>query len=198
MGSNPTLSATPADLHVHGIAVRIRRKPMRNLRLVVESADGPVRVSVPLRTRDDAVRTFVSDNLAWILRQQVRLAGRPAPTPANPEEERRNREQLQLIVPSLLDRWQPVIGVTITGFRVRRMKTRWGSCNTRARRISLSTELAQRSPACLEYVLVHELVHLLERGHNARFYGYLDRFLPDWRERRALLNIRPVPAAAHA
>lgn len=68
------------------------------------------------------------------------------------------------------------------------MKTRWGSCNTQAKRIWLSVELAKKSPKCLEYVLVHELVHLFERNHNARFKAYMDAFLPDWRDRRALLN----------
>jgi len=185
-GSHVTAStAIPADIHVDGIAVRVLRKPMRTLRLVVSSPDGPVRVSAPLRAGDDAVRRFVSDKQAWIRRQQARLARRP-PSPAPPTEA--DRRQLAALIPPLLARWEPVIGVSVTGFRVRRMKTRWGSCNIRARRISLSAALASQPPGCLEYVLVHELVHLLERGHNARFYGLLDRFLPDWRERRAELH----------
>jgi len=98
------------------------------------------------------------------------------------------RQQLHLAVPDLLARWQPVIGVEAREWRIRRMKTRWGSCNIRERRIWLNLELARMAPACLEYVLVHELVHLLERYHNARFWGLMDRFLPDWRMIRRQLK----------
>lgn len=74
------------------------------------------------------------------------------------------------------------MGVTVNEFGVRQMKTRWGSCNIRAKRIWLNLELAKKSPACLESVVVHEMVHLLERLHNKRFYRLMDRFLPTWRE----------------
>jgi predicted metal-dependent hydrolase len=98
------------------------------------------------------------------------------------------RERLKEALPPLLERWEAAIGVKTAGWGVKRMKTRWGSCNTAERRVWLNLELARLPHACLEYVLVHELVHLLERGHNARFYGLLDRFLPDWAERRAALD----------
>ena len=68
------------------------------------------------------------------------------------------------------------------------MKTKWGSCNIQARRIWLNLELVKKSPRCLEYIIVHEMIHLLERYHNARFYSYLTKYLPDWPERRKELN----------
>jgi hypothetical protein len=97
------------------------------------------------------------------------------------------REELKELVPPLLARWQPVVGVAAAEWGVRMMRTRWGSCNIRARRIWLSLELARKPVECLEYVVVHELTHLLERRHNHRFYGYMDQFLPTWRLARALL-----------
>ncbi len=100
------------------------------------------------------------------------------------------REQLRVLVPLLLDKWQPVLGVAAREWGIKRMKTRWGTCNVTARRIWLNLELAKKPFACLEYVVVHELVHLLERSHNARFWGLMDRFLPDWRESKAQLNKR--------
>jgi len=101
------------------------------------------------------------------------------------------RRQLQSSIPDLLVKWQPIIGVTINEWRIRRMKSRWGSCNIIDRRIWLNLELAKMSTHCLEYVVVHELTHLLERYHNARFWSLLDRFLPDWRElRRELKGVR--------
>ncbi len=98
------------------------------------------------------------------------------------------RQELKELIPPLLARWQPVVGVQAAEWGVRAMSTRWGSCNIRARRIWLSLELARKPIECLEYVLVHELTHLLERRHNQRFYGYLDRFMPTWRLARAALS----------
>ncbi len=84
-------------------------------------------------------------------------------------------------IPKLIDKWEPVMEVKVREFGVRKMKTRWGTCNINKKRIWLNLELAKKSPGCLESVVVHEMVHLLERYHNKRFYGFMDRFLPDWR-----------------
>jgi len=98
------------------------------------------------------------------------------------------RSHLRSAVPELVGRWEPALGVEVAEWRIKRMKTRWGTCNPVARRIWLNLALAKQPPACLEYVVVHEMVHLLERGHNTRFYAYLDRFLPGWRAHREALH----------
>lgn len=92
------------------------------------------------------------------------------------------RARLKEEIPKLIEKWEPPMGVSVREFGVKRMKTRWGSCNIRAGRIWLNLELAKKSPACLESVVVHEMVHLLERLHNERFYRLMDNFLPAWRE----------------
>jgi hypothetical protein len=102
------------------------------------------------------------------------------------------REQLKKAVPPLLERWQPLLGVNVERWFVQRMKTKWGSCNHDARTIRLNTELAKKPPQCLEYIVVHELVHLLEPTHNARFVALMDRFLPKWQIHRQILNRLPV------
>lgn len=102
------------------------------------------------------------------------------------------REQLKQAVPPLLTRWQTELGVSVERFFVQRMKTKWGSCNPTARTIRLNTELAKKPTECLEYVLVHELVHLLVSTHNARFVELMDRFMPSWQLYRQLLNRLPV------
>jgi len=81
----------------------------------------------------------------------------------------------------LIEKWQPIMGVTVQAWGVKQMKTRWGTCNIRARRIWLNLELAKQPPHCLEYIVVHEMVHLLERLHNARFKAFMDQFMPPWR-----------------
>lgn len=103
------------------------------------------------------------------------------------------RSELRERIPALIHRWEPVIGVRIADWRIRRMKTRWGSCNTRARRIWLNLELIRKPAPCLEYVLVHEMVHLLERRHNARFRALMDRFMPHWQLHHEALQ-EAVPA----
>lgn len=98
------------------------------------------------------------------------------------------RQSLKQEIRILLDRWEPVMGVHAADFGVKKMKTRWGSCNTRARRIWINLALIRLSPGLLEYVLVHELAHLIEPSHNPGFYLLMDRFLPGWKTRRAELD----------
>lgn len=115
--------------------------------------------------------------------------------PAGADTARRARAVDQGLRRMLLARTQPLLplwsarmGVREPAVRLRNMKTRWGTCNPRAGRVWLSTALAHYPPECLEYVVVHELAHLLERGHGARFEAILDRHLPGWRQTRALLR----------
>ncbi len=102
------------------------------------------------------------------------------------------RERLKERIPALLAKWQPILGVEAAEWGIKRMKTRWGTCNTDARRIWLNLELAKKAPGSLEYILVHELVHLLERNHTERFVALMDRHLPHWRHMRQELNSAPL------
>lgn len=102
------------------------------------------------------------------------------------------RAQLAEALPGILQKWEKKIGVRVNGFFVRRMKTKWGSCNPSARTIRLNTDLAKKPRECLEYVVVHELVHLLEPSHNDRFIQLMDRYMPKWQSHRQLLNSLPV------
>lgn len=102
------------------------------------------------------------------------------------------REQIKAVVPALLKKWQPLMGVTAGRLHVQRMRTKWGSCNPETGLIRLNTDLAKKPCQCLEYILVHELTHLLEPTHNGRFQGLLDGFMPHWRQIKAELNRLPV------
>ncbi len=102
------------------------------------------------------------------------------------------RQRLKEMIPPLLDQWQRRIGVAVPFWGVKRMKTKWGSCNVATRRIWLNLELTKKPQHCLEYILVHELVHLLERHHNERFVGLMDKFLPRWRFYKEELNCFPL------
>ena len=102
------------------------------------------------------------------------------------------REQLRSAVPALIAKWEPLMGVKVERVFVQKMKTKWGSCNPAARSIRLNTELAKKPRECLEYVVVHEMAHLLERQHNGRFVALMDAYIPQWRHYRGMLNRSPL------
>ena len=102
------------------------------------------------------------------------------------------RQQLRQIIAPMMEKWQTVLGVPATECRIKKMKTKWGTCNADARRIWLNLELAKKPVQCIEYVMVHELVHLLERHHSDRFVAIMDRNLPQWRVLRQELNAAPL------
>lgn len=102
------------------------------------------------------------------------------------------RQQIKLHIPAIIEKWEKKMGVTVNDWQVKQMKTKWGSCNIEAKRIWLNLELAKKPLHCLEYIIVHEMVHLLERHHNERFIAYMDKFLPNWRYLKTELNKLPV------
>ena len=102
------------------------------------------------------------------------------------------RQQLKQLIPPLLDRWQTKLGVQVDEWGIKKMKTRWGTCNVDARRIWLNLELAKKPPQCLEYLVVHELVHFLAHHHDDRFIAMMDEHLPQWRAYRKKLNASPL------
>jgi predicted metal-dependent hydrolase len=102
------------------------------------------------------------------------------------------RGQLRAQIAPLLAKWEPEVSVTIAEVRIKKMKTRWGSCNAPARRVWLNLELARKPASCLEYILVHEMVHILERRHSKRFRELMDTLMPAWRLYREELNRAPL------
>lgn len=134
-------------------------------------------------------------------RHEVKVSGGKIHLFVNPDTSVENRalvlsefyrRQLKTQIEKLLPEWQKRIGVEVSAWSVKKMKTKWGSCNVGAKRIWLNLELTKKPPECLEYILVHELVHLLERKHNHYFQAHMDKFMSNWRERRDLLNKLPL------
>lgn len=235
------MTTEPHVLTISGVPVEVVRKAIKNLHLAVYPPEGRVRIAVPLRVDDDAVRLAVISKLGWIKRKQAAFTRQPRQSRremvtgeshhlwgrryrldvvrhngpndvrvrgtstielrVRPTADASRREavlygwyraQLKERVPALIAEWQPVTGVDVADWGIRRMKTRWGTCNIAARRVWLNLELVKKPPVCLEYVLVHEMAHLLERRHNDRFMALMDRFIPQWRLHRATLNRAPL------
>lgn len=147
-------------------------------------------------------RRYLLDVVAHDGRPSIRIANntrmelrvRPGATRDDREKvllrwyRRRLREQ----IPPLLKKWEPKVGVEVTEVRIKKMKTRWGTCNSEARRIWLNLELIKKPAVCLEYILVHEMVHFFERHHNDRFRDLMDQMMPQWRLFREELNRAPL------
>ena len=102
------------------------------------------------------------------------------------------RTELKKLVQPLIDKWEKQIGVTVNDWQVKQMKTKWGTCNIEKERIWLNLELAKKPLHCLEYIIVHELIHLLERHHNDRFLSLMEKHMPQWKFYREELNRLPV------
>ena len=102
------------------------------------------------------------------------------------------RTQIKAAVPELIAKWEPLVGVKVERVFVQKMKTKWGSCNPGSRSIRLNTDLAKKPRECLEYIVVHEMVHLIERHHNDRFRKYMDQLLPQWHRYQGELNSAPL------
>ena len=110
------------------------------------------------------------------------------------KEKRRNvmkewyRKELKKAIPSMIEKWEKVMGVTVEEWGIKQMKTRWGTCNPKAKRVWLNLELVKKPYHCLEYIIVHEMAHLIERGHGDKFKAIMDKYYPDWRNVRKELN----------
>jgi predicted metal-dependent hydrolase len=102
------------------------------------------------------------------------------------------RNEMKELIPVYLKKWEKVVPVKVHDFGIKRMKTKWGTCNIEARRIWINLELAKKPLQCLEYIVVHEMVHLLERRHNDRFMRYLNKLMPQWRDYKDELNRLPI------
>ena len=98
------------------------------------------------------------------------------------------RNNLKTAIPELVNKWEKTIMVSVNECRIKSMKTRWGTCNIKDKRIWINLELSKKNPNCLEFIVVHEMTHLLERYHNKNFYGYMDKFFPEWRTVQKELN----------
>ncbi|MEE0845254.1 MAG: SprT family zinc-dependent metalloprotease [Eggerthellaceae bacterium] len=172
------------------LEVRVMRKRVKNVNLRVKPPDGRVEVSAPRDVDIDVIRRFVQRKAGWIRTQQglaaqspmARAAGAPA------EEVAQWKRVVQAFVPGLVSKWEPIMGVKAGRIAYRNMSSRWGSCQPSTGRICINVRLALYPPECLEYVVVHELCHLLESGHGPRFHALMDAFLPDWRAARAKLR----------
>jgi predicted metal-dependent hydrolase len=220
---------------LHTMPVEIEKKRIKNMYLRILKPDGRVKVTAPLKMKDEEIYRFINSKLDWIEKhreqqkrqtneilqyetgEELTLWGRKyslinAETlqrgrvkviednviiyskPGSTSEQRKHimdlwyKSALEQEIPFLMARWELKLGVKASSWKIRDMKTRWGTCNIRTSGICFNLQLAKKPPVCLEYVVVHELVHLLERSHNHVFKAYMSQYLPEWRSIKKVLN----------
>ncbi len=189
--------------------VTVVRSRVRRLNLRVRS-DGSARLSIPGRCTLAEAQRFLDAHEAWlrahVARRAERLAGpadglvplwgRLVPLPEDTVPDELYRGELALRLPGVVARMEAALGVRATGWQLRAMSTRWGSCTPATGRVRLNVRLAAYPPTCLDYVVAHELTHLLEPSHNERFHVLLARAYPAEKDARALLRRPPREVAA--
>lgn len=148
-------------------------------RLILRCRDGKFYLTLPPQIPKKIVEAFLQSQASWMQEQQAAFV--PQPRPVDPAS-------LKATVAQLLPIWEKRMGVKVTAVRYQEMISRWGSCRPKTGRITLNLQLARYPEACIEYVLVHELCHLLHPNHSPAFYAAMTHWLPDWQERRQILN----------
>ena len=178
------------ELNIDGIAVKLTLNTMSSITMRVKTAAEPVQISAPVGTSRQVIEGFVRSRKSLIAQLQESWQDSPMARAnlATPQEVAEWRAIVEGLTPGLVERWAAVMGVTPGKLAYRNMTSRWGSCQPSTGRICINVRLALYPPRCLEYVVVHELAHLLVHGHGAQFYAVLDRYLPDWRESKKLLE----------
>lgn len=179
--------------NVDGILVRIAYRSIKNINIYLKPPLGEVLVTAPKYMREEQVVSFIKEKSAWIREHQRRMREKSENTGKEQETENRTVTADQLAwlkdrIAFYAEKWEPVMGVHCEHWTIRDMKTRWGSCTVQKRTIRINLQLARKSEACVEYVIVHELTHLLEPSHNKRFHAYMRHFLPDYKDREKMLR----------
>ena len=175
---------------IDDLEVWVLYKRVKNIALRVKSPDGRIVASVPVGAPLALVESFVRERHDWLLDQQRKVASSTMAraADASKEEVEQWRAVVAAFVPPLVEKWEHVLGVKAGKLAYRNMRSRWGSCQPSTGRICINIRLALYPPECLEYVVVHELCHLLVAGHGPDFYALMDKALPTWRHARALLK----------
>lgn len=175
---------------VDDLEVWVLYKRIRSTSLRVKPPDGRIEISTPQGTPDFTIENLVRQRRAWIDEAQRKQTASPMAQAENasPEQVKQWRTVIENCVPALIAAWEPILGVKAKTLAYRNMKSRWGSCQPSTGRICINVRLALYPPECLEYVVVHELCHLLVHGHGPEFKALMTSVMPDWRQRKAKLR----------
>lgn len=176
---------------VSDVEVEVIYKQVKNIRIKVAAPSGSVSVSAPFGTPLATIEELLSSRIDWIKRKQyaVTHSTMSEADRATPDDCQQWKEIVSACVPPLVKAWEPILGVKVKTIAYRNMKSRWGSCQPSTGRVCINTRLALYPPECLEFVIVHEMCHLLVPHHGKDFKELLTRVMPDWKQRQAKLRL---------
>lgn len=181
---------------IEDVTITVTKKRMKHMYLRIKKESGEVLISAPHEVSDARIVRFAQERIDWIraYRDKYEDAARQraARESLDKEELARRKKRLKKEVEALVTKWEPVMQVKVSGITIRQMKTRWGSCNVNTHHININLALYDKPRECLEYVVVHEMTHILEASHNQVFWGYMTAFYPKWRRVRSYLNDETV------
>lgn len=179
-------------LNVGGILVTIARRPIKNINIYIKPPNGAVLVTAPRLMSEERILAFVEEKADWIRVHKQHVCDRAKAVASREEEKlpvtKEETAWLKERISFYAQKWEPVMGVHCVRWTIRDMTSRWGSCSVQKHTIRINLQLAHKPEECLEYVIVHELAHLLEPSHNKRFHAYMKQFLPDYKEREKVLK----------
>ena len=180
------------QITIDGIEITVTKKRMKNMYLRIKKEDGSVHISAPYQMGDARILAFAKARISWIREYQEKYQKRQMQRITQPvpdeNEIRQRKAELKMRVETLIRKYEPVMQVQVSGVTIRQMKTRWGSCNVNTHHININLALYEKEAKCLEYVVVHEMCHILEASHSRVFWDYMTRYYPDWKAVRKQLN----------
>ena len=179
-------------IQIKGENIQVERKKIKNLYLRISPADGTIRISAPERMPMKSIEDFVIEKWDWILTTRGHLdrvrrekdVGQQLTEDERKAQKEAYKRKLSEVLPQVIPKCESARGLHALEWKLRDMKTRWGTCNTRTGKLWFALMLARQPRECVEYVVLHELAHLYEPSHNARFKAFLDLHMPEWREIR--------------
>ena len=177
-----------ANMIIAGIIVEVQRKVIKNIHIHVKAPMGKVIVTAPKRTSDRTIIKIVEERKRWIKDQQAKMAMRMQNRMDDDIDWEEQRIELREKITKLLPKWEEITKLYSSSWQIRKMKTRWGSCNIKTKKIWFNLHLAQTTNSCLEYIILHELLHIRVPNHGKEFKEQMDKYMPQWREVRKELN----------
>jgi predicted metal-dependent hydrolase len=174
---------------IDGLQVQAERKRVRNARLYVSQKDLQAHLTIPLYASEKFALDFLSKNIKWLKKTMEKIKANPPPALRSEQAiSKEEMEELKRLISNLLPQWEFRLGVKAKGWKLRKMKSQWGNCKTKTGEITFSTGLIKKPLRCIEYVVAHELAHLIEANHSEKFYAVIAKHFPYWKEIRKELN----------
>ena len=173
------------EIQIEEIPITVMKRRMKNMYLRIRGEDGRVLISAPHQVGRQRIEQFARERIDWIREHREKYEAQSRERAAEPQPDDAEIEKRKILLKAaawrLVKEYEPWMGVQVSGITIRQMKTRWGSCNVKTHHINLNLALYEKAPEYLEYVVVHEMCHILEASHNQVFWGYVTQYYPDWK-----------------